>query len=81
MRALAKTAFEANAKALLDLAQGHNAAVRRQQTTVEFRDDGVAGDRLQARQRQRRISHGGGGLTEMARIGYSITKSYAKSVI
>src|SRR3984893_5716666 len=34
-----------NAKALLDLAQGHNAAVRRQQTTVEFRDDGLAGDR------------------------------------
>jgi hypothetical protein len=28
-----------------------NAAVRRQQTTVEFRDDGLAGDRRQARQR------------------------------
>jgi hypothetical protein len=44
MRAVAKTA-SSNAKALLDLAQGHNAAVRRQQTIVEFRDDGLAGDR------------------------------------
>ena len=34
-----------DAKALLDLAQHQNAAVRRQQTTVEFGDDGLAGNR------------------------------------
>ena len=34
-----------DAKALLDLAQNQNAAVRRQQTAVEFGDDRLAGDR------------------------------------
>ena len=34
-----------DAKALLDLAQNQNAAVRRQQTAVEFGDDRLAGNR------------------------------------
>jgi hypothetical protein len=34
-----------DAQPLLDLAQHQNAAVRRQQTTVEFDDNGLAGDR------------------------------------
>jgi hypothetical protein len=34
-----------DAKALFDFAQHQNAAVRRQQTTVEFDDNGLAGDR------------------------------------
>ena len=34
-----------DAKALFDLAQHQNAAVRRQQTTVEIDDNGLAGDR------------------------------------
>jgi hypothetical protein len=34
-----------DAKPLFNLAQHQNAAVRRQQATVEFSDDGVAGDR------------------------------------
>jgi hypothetical protein len=34
-----------DAKALFDLAQYQNAAVRRQQTTVEFSHNGLAGDR------------------------------------
>ena len=34
-----------DAKALLDLAQNQNAAVRRQQTAIEFGDDSLAGNR------------------------------------
>ncbi len=34
-----------DAKALFDLAQNQNAAVRRQQTAIEFGDDCLAGDR------------------------------------
>ena len=34
-----------DAKALLDLAQNQNAAIRRQQTSVEFGDNRLAGNR------------------------------------
>jgi len=34
-----------DAKALLDLAQHQNAAIGREQTAIEFGDDGLAGNR------------------------------------
>src|SRR5450631_3859774 len=57
-----QAASRSAAKALLDLAQQQNAAIGREQTAIEFGDDGLAGNRGQAGQRQHRIVHGGGGL-------------------
>ena len=55
----------------LHLGQSQNATVRRQHAAVETGDHGLAADRRQTAQRQRRIAHGGCGLPEMARIGLS----------